>query len=407
MTDTRSASKNIGMEGIGADLYEEMRGWRRYLHAHPELAYQEHETTAFIRSLLDEWDIPYDTPLPTATVAHVRGDIPGPVLVIRADLDALPIQEENEVEYASNRAGVMHACGHDGHTAILLGLAKHLSRRPKDSLRGEIRLLFQPAEEPIDCGAPKVIEAGALDGAMAVAGLHLATYLETGVIGLTEGAIMANDDRFDITIVGKGGHAASPHQTTDALTIAAGLVLQLQTLVSRRTDPLLPAVVTVGSLHAGDVYNAIPGEARLSGTVRTLSPTARDLLESELIRLASDYSAAHHAKTQVAYRRGAPVLMNHAGAVEFVRAAAEAAVGVDGVTSMAPRMGAEDFAFYAERLPSVFAFVGASNESYVPHHNPRFDFNEKALAVGLDFFTNIVERWVDPDTAVPDLHLPR
>lgn len=385
---------------VASDLYEDMRAWRRHLHAHPELGFLEHETATFIRSHLDEWQLPYSAPFSTATVAHVRGEIPGPVLAIRADIDALPIQEENQVSYASTRPGVMHACGHDGHAAILLGLAKLLSCR-RDRLRGEVRLLFQPAEELADGGAAKLIEAGALDGAMVVVGYHLGSWLDTGFIALTDGAVLASDDRFDITIIGTGGHAGSPHQTTDALTIAAGLVSQLQTLVSRRIDPLSSAVVTVGSLHAGDVYNAIPGEARLNGTVRTLLPTTRDLLESELVGLANGYAAAHRAKAEVVYHRGSPPLINHTSAVEAVRPAAEAAVGAGRVTSLPPRMGSEDFAFYSEHLPSVYAGIGARNETRqqaFPHHHPRFDIDEEALAVGLRFLHQVVERWAGPET---------
>lgn len=380
------------IETTDADLLEDMRGWRRHIHAYPELGFQEFETTAFIRSLLAEWRLPYDTPLPTATVAHVVGERPGPVLALRADIDALPIREENEVSYASTRPGVMHACGHDGHAAILLALAKLLSGRRKQ-LSGEIRLIFQPAEELADGGARKLVEAGALDAVTTMVGLHLRPSLETGSIGLEDGPILGSEDRFDITVVGAGGHAGSPHEATDALTIAAGLVSQLQTLVSRRVDPLSPAVVTVGSLHAGDVYNVIPGEARLSGTVRTLRPETRDLIESELVCLTTTYATAHRAKAEVTYHRGNPSVVNHAGVVEYVRPAAEAAVGADRVTALGPRMGAEDFAFYAERVPSAFAFIGAGDERSFPAHHPRFDIDEDSLAVGLRFFHHIVRRW--------------
>lgn len=407
MNHMASDTKSTWAQGVGADLLEDMRAWRRHLHAHPELGFQEHETTAFIRSLLDEWGLPYDSPLSTGTVVHIRGEVPGPTLVVRADIDALPIQEQNEVGYASTRPGMMHACGHDCHTAILLGLAKLLSRR-QNQLRGDIRLLFQPAEELIDGGAAKLIETGALDGAMAVVGLHIRNSLDTGVIGLIDGAAQASEDRFDIAIVGAGGHAGSPHETTDALMIAAGLVSQLQTLVSRRVDPLAPAVVTVGSLHAGDVYNAIPGGAQLSGTVRTLSPATRDLLESELLSLVAGYTVAHHAKAEVVYRRGSPPLINHTSAVEFVRPAAEEAVGADQVTALPPRMGSEDFAYYGERLPSAFANLGArrkAGQPTFPHHHPRFDIDEDALAVGLRFFHHVVKRWTDPEMPAPNLQL--
>lgn len=406
MTDRERNTSSMWSDAIDGGLCEDMRDWRRHFHAHPELGFQEHETTTFIRSLLDSWQLPYTTPLDTATVVHVTGGTPGPMLVLRADIDALPIQEENQTSYASTRPGVMHGCGHDGHAAILLGLARILSGR-REQLRGEIRLLFQPAEELVDGGAAKLVAAGALDGATAVVGLHLDTNLETGTIGLTAGAVAASDDRFDIKIIGAGGHAASPHQTVDALTIAAGLVGQLQTLVSRRIDPLSSAVVTVGSLHAGDVYNAIPGEARLTGTVRTLSPASRDSLQSELVGLAEAYAAAHRGHADVLYHRGSPALINDAGAIDFVRPSAEAAVGAGFVRSPRPNMGAEDFAFYAELVPSAFAMIGAKSQTSFPHHHPRFDFNEEALAVGLRFLLNVTEHWSDPQVPAPDLRLVR
>lgn len=408
MTRPSVKTSRDGLPGVDTDLLEDVRAWRRHLHAHPELGFDEHETTAFIRSLLDEWGLSYSAPITTGTAVRIHGDAPGPALVVRADLDALPIQEQNEVGYTSTRPGVMHACGHDGHTAILLGLAKLLSHR-RDRLRGEVRLVFQPAEELVDGGAVKLIETGVLDGAAAVVGFHLRNELDTGILGLTHGAMLASDDRFDITVVGAGGHAGCPHQTTDALTIAAGLVSQLQTLVSRRIDPLSPAAVSIGSLHSGDVYNVIPGEARLSGTVRTLSPATRDLLESELVRLARSHADAHNAKAEVTYRRGSPPLVNDSRAVEFVRPVAEAVVGADQVTSVPPRMGAEDFAFYGERLPSVYVYVGAGGDnapSAFPHHHPRFDIDEDALGVGLRFLDEVVQRWSGFEIPASDIRLP-
>lgn len=389
----------------GRDLLEDMRAWRRHFHAQPELGFQEHDTTEKIRALLDEWDVQYSSPLSTATVAHLIGDEPGPVLMIRGDIDALPIQEEGQASYASARPGVMHACGHDGHTAILLGLAKLLSRN-RSRLRGEIRLVFQPAEELVDGGAAKLVAAGVLAGVTASVGLHLNATKDVGHIVLNDGPVCACDDEFEVVITGKGGHGSEPHKTTDALTIAAGLVGQMQTLVSRRIDPLSPAVVSVGTLHAGDVYNAIPGEARLTGTARTLSPQVRDHLQRELIDMVKGYAAAHHATAQVTYRRGAPPVINDSTAVSFVRPAAEAAVGRERVTSAPPLMGGEDFAFFAECVPSAFVNIGAGREDNFPHHHPRFDFDESALAIGLQFFANVVERWIDPEVPLPDFRPP-
>lgn len=404
-SETNRQLASAWAHSAGRDLFEDMRAWRRHFHAHPELGFQEHDTTDFIRALLDEWEVPYSSPLSTATVAHFIGDNPGPVLMVRADIDALPIQEEGQTSYASTRAGVMHACGHDGHAAILLGLAKLLSRN-RSRLRGEIRLVFQPAEELVDGGAAKLVDAGVLDGVTASVGLHLFATRDVGFIDLNDGPYCACDDEFEVVITGKGGHGASPHRTTDALTIAAGLVGQMQTLVSRRIDPVSPAVVSVGSLHAGDVYNAIPGEARLTGTARTLSPQVRDHLQAELVDMVKGYAATHHATAQVTYRRGAPPVINDATAVRFVRPAAEAAVGRERVTAVLPNMGGEDFAWFAERVPSAFVNIGAGSEGNFPHHHPRFDFDERALATGLQFFANIVERWVDPDVPLPEAWVP-
>lgn len=398
MNDDEKVRRSLLPFGLDTDLFDDMCGWRRHVHANPELGFEEHATSSFIRSLLDKWEIPYDAPLSTATVAHVVGAHPGPVLAIRADIDALPIQEESQVGYASTRAGVMHACGHDGHTAMLLGVAKLLSQR-RDLLRGEIRLIFQPAEELVDGGAVRLVNAGVLEGVTAIVGLHLTSALPTGVVGLTDGAVLASDDRFDITVVGSGGHASSPHQTTDALVIAAGLVSQLQTLVSRRVDPSIPAVVTVGSFHAGDVYNAIASEARLSGTIRTFSPAVRETLEIDLVDLANGYAAVHKAKADVAYHRGPPPLINRSCVVEFVRPAAEAVVGISQVTAMPAFMGAEDFAYYSESVPAVFVFIGSDTGTSFPLHHPKFDIDEEALAVGLRFLEQVVELWVDVDGA--------
>lgn len=384
------------------EITEDLRSWRRHMHAHPELGFEEHETAAFIRAHLQEWGLPFNKVLDTGTVAYVRGEIPGPTLVLRADIDALAVQDEKDVDYASTVPGVMHACGHDGHTAIMLGLAKILAHR-KYELRGEIRLLFQPAEEVVGGGAPGVIDAGALDGARAVVGLHLDAPTPIGTIGIADGTVMACDDRFEVTIHGAGGHVALPHESTDALMVAAGLVSELPTIIGKRVNPLEAAVVGVGSFHSGDAYNAIPGVARLTGSVRALSAPTRDLLEREVTRLAKGYAAAHNATAEVVYHRGAPPLINDSLALEFVRPAAEAAVGVDQVKPTPPDMGGEDFAFYGELLPTAYVYIGAGGSENVPHHHPKFDIDEDSLAIGLRFFQYVVNRWSNPALPVPDL----
>jgi amidohydrolase len=315
-------------------------------------------------------------------------------VALRCDLDALPIEEENLFEFRSRTAGKMHACGHDGHTAILLGLARTLNDL-RDEIHGEVRLLFQPAEEVGDSGARHLIETGALEGVQAVIGLHLVSNLETGRISLTRGPIMAAADSFEITVKGFGGHGGYPHEATDPLMIAAGLVGQLQTIVSRRVSPLEPAVVSIGSFHAGSAPNIIPGTATLTGTVRTLSEEVRAKIPVDLTTMCESFARAHGGSAEVKYEWGSPVCANDGRLVDFLVPAAASAVGSSSVVALPPEMGAEDFAFYARVAPSAFALIGSGNkelESDFPHHHPRFTVDERALGIGLRFFLESVER---------------
>jgi amidohydrolase len=381
-------------ERVDEDVEKQLTIWRRHLHAHPELGFEEHQTTALIVDLLQQWDIPFERPLETGVVARIRGSKPGPTIAVRCDIDALPIQEENTFEFASTSVGRMHACGHDGHTAIQLGLAKIVGDL-RSEMHGEIRLFFQPAEEVIESGARHFIQKGVLTGVDAILGLHLWSDLEVGMISLRGGEIMASMDEFAITVVGSGGHGAFPHQTRDALVIASTLIGELQTLVSRRVDPLQPAVVTVGTLRAGTAYNVISGQAEMSGTVRTLSKSVQDLLETELQVLATQHASGLGAVATVNYRRGNPALVNNESLIQFLKPAATAAVGADMVVAIPPIMGGEDFAHYAEVIPGAFAFIGARNPRVGadrPHHHPRFTIDERALPIALRYLLNGLER---------------
>ena len=380
------------IEAIGPELFEDVRKWRRHLHAHPELGFAEYETTAFIRGLLAEWGVSFDPITPTGTIASLTGSKPGPVLMVRADIDALPVSEQNELAFASRNDGVMHACGHDGHMAIVLGLVKYLSAR-QDIFAGEIRFLFQPAEETVEQGALEIIAAGGLAGVSLVVGLHIWPNAPTGQIALSDGPQMATDDRFDITIEGRGGHVLAPHETIDVVVISAGLVGQLQTLTSRRVDPRIATTLAIGSLHAGNIYNVIPGTATLSGTVRTLSPDVRSFIATELVTMTEGFAAAHGAKATVEYRFGSPPLINDAAAVDLARSAAIAAVGEAGVMPMDPMLGSEDFANYGECAPIAFAFLGAGDGSNRQLHHSEFDFDEAALAIGVKYFIGVAEQW--------------
>jgi len=276
----------------------------------------------------------------------------------------------------------------------MLGAAKTLVEL-RDELRGEVRLLFQPAEELVTGGAQKFVDAGVVEGVDALIGLHVHSEIDVGVISLRSGPIMASDDQFSIEVIGSGGHGAHPHRTTDALYIAAGLVGELQTLVSRRIDPLEPAVLTVGTLHAGTAYNIIAGRAEMSGTVRTFSASVRNQIEEGIRLVASAYARAHGAEVAVRYTRGSPAVINHPELTDFLQPAAAAVVGADQILRCPPKMGAEDFAYYCEVVPSAFVQIGAGNPdigAQFPHHHPRFTIDERCLGIGLRFYLETLER---------------
>jgi len=391
------------VEHVDDDIEQQLILWRRHLHAHPELSFQEYETTALIMDLLQQWDIPFERPLDTGVVATIKGSKPGPTIVVRCDIDALPIDEENTFDFKSTVAGRMHACGHDGHTAVQLGLAKIVSGL-REEIHGEVRLFFQPAEEVIESGARHFIQKGVLTDVDAILGLHLMSDLEVGRISLGGGPIMASMDEFAISVVGSGGHGAFPHQTRDALIISASLIGELQTLVSRRVDPLQPAVVTVGTLHAGTAFNVISGRAQMTGTVRTLSGAVRDLIETEMQDLAGHHAKALGADAEVTYRRGNPALVNNHVLTQYLKPAATDTVGDTNVVAMPPIMGGEDFAHYAEVVPAAFAFIGARNPKVGadrPHHHPRFTIDEAALPIALRYLLNGLERTSSAGSQLP------
>lgn len=381
---------------VDAGLERQAVEWRRHLHAHPEASFEEHETTDFIARHLAEWGIEVEKPLATGVVGHIRGAKPGPVVALRADIDALTMQEENQFEYASKTQGRMHACGHDGHTAILLAVARFLSSLP-DKPWGEVRLLFQPAEERINGGAQGFLEAGMLRDVDLVLGLHLMSTLDTGFVSVREGPIMASTDEFRVSVRGRGGHGAFPHQAVDPLVAGAQLICELQTVVSRGVDPLEPAVLTVGTFHAGTAFNIIPEEATFTGTVRTLSEPVRDRIKRDLERIVSYGAKALGAEADLEYIDGNPVVVNDPGATRLMADVAAEIVGKDHVVSMPPMMGGDDFAFYAQRVPSSYVFVGTRNAeagSTFPHHHPRFTIDERSLGTGIRIMLEALQSYL-------------
>ena len=358
--------------------------WRRHLHRHPEPSFQERETARFVAQTLAGFDgLQVEHPTETSVLARLETGRPGPTVALRADIDALPIAEESGVDFASERPGLMHACGHDGHTAMLLGAARELTRA--DLPGGEVRFLFQHAEELAPGGAREMVAAGAMEGVDLVYGCHLWAPLEYGTVVARPGPFMAAADFFKLTIAGRGGHAGLPHAAVDTVAAAAAVVTELQHIVSRRLDPLQPAVITVGSFHAGDAPNVIPGRAELTGTTRSFDPGVRERLPELIEQVASGVCAAHGAEAELEYTFGYKPVVNDERATALV----QDAIG-DRLGELDPIMGGDDFSAFLDLAPGCYAFVGAGGE--YPHHHPRFRIDERALAIGTRLHVEVALR---------------
>ena len=370
---------------------------RRDFHEHPELAHQEVRTAGVVADRLRAIGLDdIRTGIASTGVTGLIRGTAGPggkTVLLRADMDALPIHELNEVEYRSRTDGVMHACGHDAHTAMLLAVTRLLMER-RGEFAGTVKVLFQPAEEVPPGGAKPMIEAGVLEEPHvdAAFGLHIAQGDPVGTLSVRPGPAMAAADRFRIVIHGKGGHGAHPHDTIDPVLIGAQIVTALQSLVAREVDPIESGVVTVAAFLAGEAFNVIPETAELRGTVRTFTPANRDLLQERVGALVTGIAAAMRAEATVEYARGYPATVNDPELTELVRRACEATVGPDKVLTGAPMMGAEDFSYFLEAVPGSFFFVGSKNPErglVWGHHHPRFDLDEAALAVGIEAMTRV------------------
>ncbi|PTX64701.1 amidohydrolase [Melghirimyces profundicolus] len=375
----------ISLEQIRA-LQPEVIQWRRYLHQHPELSFQEKETARFVHEQLTSFgNLEVFRPTSTSVVARLKGGRPGPVLAMRADMDALPIQEENRFEFVSKNPGVMHACGHDGHTSMLLAVAKLFSR-VKEEIPGEIRFIFQHAEEQPPGGAAQLVEAGVMDGVDRVIGTHLWSPLETGKAGVVYGPAMAGINNFHITVRGRGGHAAMPQQTVDSIAVGAQVVSNLQHIVARNTDPLASAVLSVTKFIGGNTHNVIPGTVEIEGTIRTLDVRVREEVFRRMEQVVKGITEAHGAAYDFRFQEGYLPVINSETVTRVVEETAKEMLGNDAVVRLEPTMGSEDFSAYQQKAPGTFFFIGAGNEekeSTYPHHHPRFTIDEDALENGI------------------------
>ena len=363
---------------------------RRDFHRHPELGFQEFRTSAKVADFLKGCGLETTEGIAvTGVTAEIRGDHPGPTLMLRADMDALPVAEETDLEFASQEDGKMHACGHDLHTAILLGTARILNdMRPR--LKGTVKLVFQPAEEGPG-GADPMIQAGVLDGVDYALGLHLWSDLPCGHVAVTPGPVMAAADTVRVKIHGKGGHAAYPHESEDPIVAASALVMALQTLVSRNTSPFDSAVVSVTQINGGTADNVIPERVELSGTIRTFQPSTKAALLKRLEEMVPSLCKSYGTVGTFEFTEGYPALINNPLPCQWVKSAAEE---MRLPLSTQATMGGEDMAYYLQKVPGAFFFLGAAPdqpERVFPHHHPKFQLDERAVPLAMELFLRCVE----------------
>lgn len=358
---------------------------RRDLHRIPETAYTEKKTSAYIANYLNNLKLEVKTGIARyGVVGLMKTGRPGPTLMIRADMDALPLKENTGLAFASEHEGAMHACGHDAHMAMVLGAATVFNTL-KDEISGNIKFLFQPAEEGPG-GAEPMIKAGVMESPKVdySIGCHVWPDIPEGTIGVRPGPFMAAMDRFDIKIKGKGGHGAMPHLSVDALEVGTQVVNALQRIVSRKMDPLEPTVVTIGTFHAGTAFNIIPAEAEMSGTTRTFNPDIWNSWEARIAKVVRGVCDSMGCDFELKFSKGYPVTINDASMAEIVRGCAAKVVGEDRVVVPRKTLGGEDFAYYLQRSQGCYFALGVGRDGAVPVHNPAFDFNEDVMLLGME-----------------------
>ena len=380
-----------------SSLAEELIRIRRDIHAHPELGYKETRTAQQIETHLRGLGLRPRRMAGTGVVAEIESGKPGKCLMLRADIDALPMQEHTGFPYASKNDGVMHACGHDLHVAILVGVAGLLQAQPP--LNGRVRLCFQPAEEGLN-GAGAMLDAGVLDGVDAALGYHVWQSLPVGRVAAVDGPALAAVDEIHITVRGEGAHAATPHRGVDPIVVAAHLVTALQTLVSRNTDPMETAVVTIGKIEGGTAFNIIPESVQLVGTVRTFSKAVQGRIRTRMQELVKQVCAAFGATGTLEYKHSNPATLNDPVMAGFMRDQVRDVLGASVLTDAPPTMGGEDFAVFSERVPACYAFLGCAPKSgpVHQHHHPGFNPDEGVLEIGAQLMSQAARRWLEKPT---------
>lgn len=389
--------KEKEIDQLMKSVKKEVIGWRRYFHQNPELSFEEIETSQFIYdNLVAFGNMIVSRPTKTSVVARLIGSKPGKVIAIRADIDALPIQEENDLPYKSKNDGVMHACGHDGHASVLLGTAKIMSHF-KEQIRGEVRFIFQHAEEIPPGGAHEMVKAGVMEGVDQVYAIHIMTLAPVGKIDVAPDIASSGNDAFKLKIQGKGGHSSMPNETIDPIVIGSEIVSNLQHVVSRQISPYEKVVISVTKFHGGDAYNIIPDAVELEGSVRTFKPEIRKEVPILMERIIKGICEAHGAAYKFDYNYGYDMIKNNEEVTRLVEGTIMNTFGTETLRKSEPMMGSEDFSAFANEAPGCFVIVGAKNEEkgiVYPHHHPRFDIDEDSLNIGLEYFVNLISKIV-------------
>lgn len=369
---------------------------REYFHENPEESFKEFNTSKRITDELLKMSLKPLIIAETGVYADIKGKRDGRTVAFRADIDALPVAEKNKVPYKSKNNGIMHACGHDAHTAMALGIAEYFSENR--DFKGTVRVFFQPAEEAPPGGAIKMIKEGLMDGVEYVIGQHVTSELPTGAVGFRPGAANANSDSFFIKIIGKGGHGSAPHKSVDAIFLAAEYISLVQGIVSRMTDPVKPAVITVGTINGGYRHNVIADEVKITGTVRTQDDETQKMIMRELENLLKGLCEIYHATYEFNYEIGYPVLINDDEVTSIVKEVSTSLVGEKNVYKIPQRMGGEDFGYYLRETKGSFYYLGVANESkgiISPNHSPTFDIDESALSVGVNIGVHIIKKLLE------------
>ncbi|PYZ99084.1 amidohydrolase [Alteribacter lacisalsi] len=379
-----------------SQLHKDLIEWRRYLHQNPELGLEEYNTQRFVMEKLTEMGVSNKPVTETGVVALIEGRTTGPTVAIRADMDALPIQDEKDVLYKSQIPGKGHMCGHDAHTAMLLGAARLLKENPPES--GNVKLIFQPAEEG-RFGADKMIKAGALEDPKvdSIVALHVQPTVPAGEATITEGITCAAADFFEVDIIGKGGHAAHPHQAVDPITITSEVISSLQQITSRQVDPLSPAVITIGQIHGGTADNVIPTSVRFGGTVRTMDVALREQMEEKMESVIKGITSAFGATYNLNYQYFFPSVVNDKRLVPLIEETAEEILGEGKMTHVKPSMGGEDFSFFTHRVPGLMFRLGVGNKAKgieAPLHHSKFDLDEDALPLGSAMLARFANKYL-------------